>query len=257
MRLLKKISVSVLVIFLLSCIVPQKPIKIFLIGDSTMCEYEPARAPLTGWGSPFVHFFDKNISIDNRARGGRSTRTFISENRWAMTEKDLSEGDHVFIQFGHNDGAKEEIYKERYTSIPDYKANLEKFIEQARAKKAVPVLLTPVARLKFNKEGYIQESHTEYSAAVHEVAKLHKVPIIDLDKKSRDLLQALGPERSKLLFMNLEPGEHPYYPEGLKDNTHFNEYGARLIAQLVLEGVKDLELDIVPYLRSPKKKISD
>jgi lysophospholipase L1-like esterase len=254
MTLLKNILFLFVAFFLIALMNQQEKKTIFLIGDSTMCEYDPIRAPLTGWGSPFVHFFSNNIKIDNRARGGRSTKTFINENRWALTEKDIREGDYVFIQFGHNDGAKEEIYKERYTPIPDYKANLVRFILETRAKKGCPVLVTPVARFKFDKSGMIQESHTEYSAAVHEVAKLHKVPLIDLDRKSRDLLQALGPDRSRLLFMNLEPGEHPYYPEGQKDNTHFNEYGARLIAQLVLEGIKELDLELSSDIISLKKK---
>jgi len=90
---------------------PKKKIKLYLIGDSTMCEYEPNRAPLTGWGMPFKYFFDSTVTTDNRARGGRSTRTFISENRWQPIADSLQEGDYVLIQFGHNDEAKEEKYK--------------------------------------------------------------------------------------------------------------------------------------------------
>src|SRR5438067_11200449 len=115
---------------------PGKKIKVYLIGDSTVCEYEPTRAPLTGWGMPFKYFFDSTVVIDNRAKGGRSTRTFLSENRWTPIADSLQEGDYVFIQFGHNDEAKEEKYKDRYTPVPDYKKNLIKFITETRAKKA-------------------------------------------------------------------------------------------------------------------------
>ncbi len=80
-----------------------KRIKIYLIGDSTMCTYEPKQFPLTGWGMPFATFFDSAVTIDNRAKGGRSTRTFISENRWKIMADSLQAGDYVFIQFGHND----------------------------------------------------------------------------------------------------------------------------------------------------------
>src|SRR6476646_11702879 len=120
---------------------PERKVKVYLIGDSTMCTYEPSRAPLTGWGMPFVNFFDSTVEIINRARGGRSTRTFISENRWQPIADSLLEGDYVLIQFGHNDEAKEEKYKDRYTSPADYRTNLLRFIAETRRKKANPVLI--------------------------------------------------------------------------------------------------------------------
>jgi lysophospholipase L1-like esterase len=222
----------------------KKKIKLYLIGDSTMCGYDAKRAPLTGWGMPFKDYFDSSVVIDNRARGGRSTRTFISENRWQPIADSLNEGDYVLIQFGHNDEAKEEKYKDRYTPVHDYKNNLIKFITEARAKKAIPVLITPVTRMRFDKDGKQEETHTEYTAACYEVAKQYNAPLIDLDKKSRELLQQLGPENAKLLFMQLEPGENPSYPDGQKDNTHFNAYGARRIAELVLQQIQELHLEL-------------
>jgi lysophospholipase L1-like esterase len=223
---------------------PKKKIKLYLIGDSTMCTYESSRAPLTGWGMPFAHFFDSTLIIDNRAKGGRSTRTFISEHRWQTIVDSLHEGDYVLIQFGHNDEAKEEKYKERYTPVLDYKTNLVKFINETRVKNASPVLITPVTRMLFDKEGKQQETHIEYTAAVYEVGKQYQVPVIDLDKKSRELVQQLGPGGAKLLFNQLELGEHPNYPHGIKDNTHFNEYGARRMAELVLEGLREQHIDV-------------
>ncbi|MBD0296058.1 MAG: rhamnogalacturonan acetylesterase [Flavisolibacter sp.] len=248
-----KVLLTLLLLLLSSALPPKKKIKVWLIGDSTMCTYEPARAPLTGWGMPFVYFFDSTVIIDNRARGGRSTRTFISENRWQPIADSLQEGDYVFIQFGHNDEAKEEKYKDRYTPVPDYKTNLIKFITETRAKKATPVLITPVTRMRFDNGGKIMETHAEYTAAVYEVANAHHVPMIDLDKKSRDLLQQFGPEHATLLFMQLEPGEHPNYPEGQKDNTHFNEFGARKIAELVLAGIREQNLELVSRIAKPKQ----
>lgn len=230
----------------------QKPIKVWMIGDSTMCDYESSKAPLTGWGMPFAGFFNTEVQLNNRAKGGRSTRTFISENRWANVADSLSKGDYVLIQFGHNDEAKEEKYKERYTSVPDYKTNLARFIKESRAKNAVPVLITPVSRMSFDKEGHAKETHAEYTAAVYEVAKMYAVPLIDLDRDSRALFENMGPVASKKLFMQLEPGVHPNYPEGKKDNTHFNEFGARKIAQLVLSEMKKQQLELCKYIVQPK-----
>lgn len=237
--MLKRIPVVVAIIMLMSFLVPQKKVRIWLIGDSTMCYYGPERAPLTGWGMPFATFFDSTVQVNNMARGGRSTRTFISENRWQPIADSLQENDYVFIQFGHNDEAKEEKYKDRYTTPEDYRKNLLKFVDETRRRKAIPVLITPVSRMKFDKEGKAQETHTEYSAIVLDVARVRSVNVIDLDAQSRKLLQQLGPEAAKLLFMQLEPGEDPFYPEGSKDNTHFNELGARKMAQIVLADIRD------------------
>lgn len=235
-------------ILLASFVAPPKKIKVWMIGDSTMCIYGPERTPLTGWGMPFAVFFDSTVQVDNRARGGRSTRTFISENRWQPISDSMQEGDYVLIQFGHNDEAKEEKYKDRYTSPEDYRKNLIRFITETRSKKAFPVLITPVSRMRFDKEGKAQETHVEYSAIVIDVAKTQNVPVVDLDRESRDLYQKLGPEATKLLFMQLEPGEHPFYPEGSKDNTHFNELGARKMAQIVLAAIRSLDIELTKHI---------
>lgn len=246
--MVKKISIFTVVALLAFALPQKKKIKVYMIGDSTMCEYDSKRAPLTGWGMPFKNYFDSSVVIDNCARGGRSTRTFISENRWQPIADSLNEGDYLLIQFGHNDEAKEEKYKDRYTPVPDYKNNLIKFITETRAKKATPVLITPVSRLRFDKDGKQQQTHADYTAACYEVAKQYDVPLIDLDKKSRELFQQLGPENAKLLFMQLEPGENPSYPDGQKDNTHFNAYGARRVAELVLQQMQELHLGLADHI---------
>lgn len=207
-----------------------------------------AAYPETGWGMPFAIMFDSSVMVDNRAKNGRSTRTFISENLWQPVADNLKAGDYVFMQFGHNDESKEKT--DRYTSPEDYKKNLVKFITETRARNANPVLLTPVTRRKF-KEGVIQETHVEYSKLVLEVANELTVPVIDLDTKSRELLQNYGEEKSKLLFLQLELGEHPNYPEGKDDNTHFSELGARKIAQLVLNEIKNLKLELAERIVKP------
>jgi lysophospholipase L1-like esterase len=163
-------------------------------------------------------------------------------NRWAPIADQLKEGDYVFIQFGHNDEVKEKVG--RYTTPDEFKNNLKKFITETRNRNAIPILLTPVARRQFDKDGNVMETHAQYSPLVREVARDTNTPLIDLDTKSRDLLQQFGEETSKLLFLHLQLGEHPNYPEGKTDNTHFSELGARKIAQIVLAEIVALRLEL-------------
>ena len=231
---------------------PPKKMKIWLCGDSTIAIKQTNTYPETGWGMPFVYFWDSTIQVNNLAKNGRSTKTFISENLWQQVVDGASEGDYVFIQFGHNDESVEK--KERYASPAVFKANLTKFVNEARALKAIPILLTPVSRRKFDTVGTAMETHVIYSALVKEVATAEHVLFIDLDAKSRTLYQQFGKDNSTLLFLQLKPGEHPNYPEGKVDNTHFNELGARLIAQLVLKEVKELNTNLNSHIIVPKTK---
>ena len=213
-----------------------------MAGDSTMANKEVKAYPETGWGMPFAYFFDSTVTVVNRAKNGRSTKTFISEGLWKSIYDEASEGDYVFIQFGHNDEVKEKIGS--YTTPAEYKANLIKFISETRNKKATPILLTPVTRRRFDSAGHIMETHELYSNLAREVAKQQNVVLIDMDEKSKVLLQQFGAENSKWLFMQLQPGEHPSYPDGRNDNTHFNELGARLMAELVLKEIRELKLEL-------------
>jgi len=220
----------------------KKKIKVFMAGDSTMSIKETKAYPETGWGMPFTYFFDSTVTIINRAKNGRSTKTFIHEGLWKSIYEEAGEGDYVFIQFGHNDEVKEKVGS--YTTPDEYKANLVKFISETRSKKANPVLLTPVTRRKFDSIGHIVETHELYSNLVRQIGKQQNVPLIDMDEKSKALLQQFGAENSKWLFLQLQRGEHPNYPEGKNDNTHFNELGARLMAEIVLKEIRDLKLEL-------------
>jgi len=230
---------------------PSKKIKIWLIGDSTMSVKEVKAYPETGWGMPFVNFWDSTVTVDNRAQNGRSTKTFINENRWQPVIDNMQEGDYVFIQFGHND---EVPTKASYTTESEFKNNLIKYITGTKNKKAIPVLLTPVARRKFDASGKVEGTHEIYSAIVRQVAKENNVVLIDLDKKSQELLQQWGEEKSNYLFNHLAAGEHPNYPGGKEDNTHFNELGARVIAELVLAEIKNLHLELAGRIVQPVVK---
>lgn len=243
---MRKSIIVLLVIITAFTISPGKKITVYLIGDSTMSIKQTKAYPETGWGMPFVYFFDSTVTVDNRAQNGRSTRTFMEENRWQPVVDKLQEGDYVFVQFGHND---EVSTKKSYTTEAEFKANLVKYITDTRNKKAIPVLLTPVARRKFDSSGHVAGTHDVYAAIVRTVANENKVPLIDLDKKAQALMQQWGVEKSKLIFNQLAPGEHPNYPKGIEDNTHFNELGARMVAQMVLQGVRELNLELVERIK--------
>lgn len=245
-----KLKLIIAIILLTAFALPPKnKIKVFIAGDSTAANKEVKAYPETGWGMPFTYFFDSTVTVDNRAKNGRSTRTFIAEGLWQKLIDDVHEGDYVLIQFGHNDESKEKT--DRYTTPDEYKTNLTRFITETRNKKATPVLMTPVSRRQFDSTGQVKETHKVYSALVREVARQYKVSFFDLDEKSRELLQKFGPENSRLLFLQLQPGEHPNYPDGKNDNTHFNELGARKIAQLVLGAIKELKLELAERIRPP------
>ena len=241
--------VSSLLILMAFAQFQKKKIKVFIAGDSTAANKEVRAYPETGWGMPFAYLFDSTVVVDNRAKNGRSTRTFLSEGLWQKLISDVREGDYVFIQFGHNDEVPAKVGS--YTPPNDYRANLGRFITEIRNKKANPVLLTPVSRRQFDSSGHIKETHAQYSPLVRNVAQQYDVPLIDMDEKSKALLQQFGPENSKLLFLQLQPGEHPNYPDGKNDNTHFNELGARKMAELVLDGIRELHLELATRIRTP------
>lgn len=214
----------------------KKKTTIFLAGDSTMSIKETKAFPETGWGMPFVYFWDSTIAVVNKAKNGRSTSSFQTEGLWQLIIKEASEGDYVFIQFGHND---EVSTKKTFTTETQFRDNLKKFVTETREKNATPVLLTPVARRKFSIDGKIEGTHDVYAQIVRTVAAEEKVFLIDLDKQAQQLYQQMGVEHSKLLFLHLQPGEHPNHPKGKEDNTHFSELGARLIAQIVLKEIRN------------------
>jgi lysophospholipase L1-like esterase len=248
-----RIILVVLTIALISFMgLPAKKIKLFLAGDSTIAIKETKAYPETGWGMPFVYFWDSSVTVVNRAKNGRSTKTFISEGLWNSIYTEAGEGDYVFIQFGHNDESKDKA--ERYATPDTFKMNLTRFIKETREKKATPVLITPVSRRRFDKAGNAIETHEEYSALTADVAREQNVLLIDLDAKSRALYQQFGQENSKWLFLQLKPGEHPNYPEGRDDNTHFSELGARMVAQIVLQEIKEKIPELFSRIKVPIKK---
>lgn len=267
-KIMKNVTLAILSIVILllmfACKTSEtkKITKVYLIGDSTMADfsgdydkgkdYMKTRYPMTGWGQVFqsIVIFDsvKKIQplittdivlVDDRARGGRSTRTFFQEGRWRAVYENLEKNDMVIMQFGHNDAAENK--HERYVNIEGYKEFLRLFVSQTREKGAKPIILTPVARNYPWKDGVLENCHGEYDTAPKEVAKEMNVLLIDLNKKSRDFFTKKGKEFvSKNYFMNLPEDTYEAYPNGLNDNTHFQPAGATAVARLVFKGLQEL-----------------
>ncbi|SFL21670.1 rhamnogalacturonan acetylesterase [Lysobacter sp. cf310] len=221
---------------------------IHLAGDSTLAEKLPEKRPETGWGEQLAARFQPgSVRVLNHAKNGRSTRTFIEEGRWQALLDGLQAGDWVLIQFGHNDQSVEK--PDRYTPLADYERNLARFVADVRARGATPILLTPVARRRYDGEGRVQDSHGEYPGRVRALAAREHVALIDLERRSQAVLQEAGVEGSRRLFLQLAPGAHPNYPQGVEDNTHFSPLGARRIAFEFAAALRASDLTLASRLR--------
>jgi DNA sulfur modification protein DndE len=244
---LKRLFRAIFVVYVLSSFsYSQDKITIFMVGDSTMANKPLEDNPERGWGQILPEFFDNNISIDNHAKNGRSSRSFIYEGRWDSVMNMVRKGDYIIIQFGHNDGVKEKT--DRYCTPVEYRYNIKKFIKDARSKGASPVLCTSIQRRKFDETGSFQDTHGEYPAIIREIAAELKVPLIDMQQKSEEVIIQYGVEGSKKLFLHIKPGEFKTLPEGKEDNTHFSEYGARIMAGLFCDGLREINHELANYL---------
>jgi lysophospholipase L1-like esterase len=227
---------------------------IYLIGDSTMAnKVKPNENPEYGWGQVLSSFFNDHISIVNKAVNGRSSRSFINEKRWDTIYKVLNPGDYVFIQFGHNDEkiADSTRYTNPHTA---YRYNLIRFVNETRAKGAIPVLFSSIVRRNFNEQGVLVPTHGEYPTETRLVAQEYKVPFIDLEYLSELLETSYGPEQSKQLHLHYTAGEIPYYPQGKKDDTHLSLKGATEIAKLVTDQIRLLDSPLVEKLKRGIRK---
>jgi len=213
-----------------------KKIKVFTIGDSTMANKSSSTE--RGWGMLFPWFVDEGkVTVSNYAADGRSTKSFIDEGRWTTVVNQLAEGDYVLIQFGHNDEKTDaSLHTDPQTT---YKENLTKFVNEARAKGANPVLLTPIVRRIFGSDGNIYDEHTEYAEAVRELTTELSVPLIDMNLYSRYYENIAGVEGSRAL--------HEYFPGTEIDNTHLCQLGAYITARCVAEQIAaddDIEITL-------------
>ncbi len=219
----------------------RRPLRLVIVGDSTVSNYPPTSAN-RGWGQ-FIQerFKDGTVQVTNLAVSGRSTKTFIHEGRWrkALDEKP----DFVLIQFGHND-SHDPRHPEATAAAGDFKDYLRRYVDESRAAGATPVLVTPMVRRTFDAVGKIAEpagagNLLPYVNAMKEVGHEKKAPVIDLYASSKVLVEALGPKASEALANR----------KG--DSTHFNEKGARAMADLVMKELPDAAPGLTPFLKAP------
>lgn len=244
------------IVMFLSAFKSDDAVTIFMIGDSTMANKDISGGKVErGWGMMLKHCFSENVRVDNHAVNGRSSKSFIAEGRWDKVLESIKPGDYVFIQFGHNDEKPDE---KRHT-VPGstFDDNLRKFVRETREKGGIPVLFNSVVRRNFSgsktavtdddlrtnssanlKEGEVLiDTHGDYLLSPLNVSKELNVPFVDANKITHNLEQSLGVEGSKKLHVWYLPGETPSLPDGRQDNTHYNIYGASVVASLLADEV--------------------
>lgn len=257
---IRRFAILAALLLLLTAATTEKTTTIFIIGDSTAANKDISGGKKErGWGMALQCFFDDNIRIDNHAVNGRSSLSFINEGRWQKVLEKMKPGDYVMIQFGHND---EKPKADRHTdpgSTFDY--NLAKFVRETREHGGIPVLMNCVVRRNFFvnapendddeslrtttfKDGVkmvegdsLIDTHGLYRVAPRDVARRMNVHFVDANQITHDLEQGLGTEASKKLHMWFLPGEEPSVPDGRQDNTHYNVYGAHVVARLLADAL--------------------
>ena len=227
------------------------PPRLYVVGDSTAAAYPASRHPLTGWAQVLQVYFDaEKLVVVDKAISGRSSKSFRDEGAWAKVQARLKAGDYVMIQFGHNDSKKSD--PRRYTEpATSYRRHLKLYVDEARAKGVVPILLTPVHRNSWAEDGRFRDTHGEYPAVVRRLAEEFGIPLIDLHTLTRALFERLGPGKTKRLFMNLNAKVWPNYLEGYSDNTHFQEQGAHAICRLLVSELLLMGLPLRDALLPP------
>ena len=206
---------------------------LYLAGDSTVTDQE--HEPWCSWGQIVPRFLDSEIVVANYAESGESATSFIGERRWAKVLSVVKPGDYVFFQFGHNDQKDKRAGAGAYTTYTDA---LQTMVTSAKAHGAFPVLITPMNRYSFDAAGKITNSLGDYPDAVRKLAADDGVPLIDLNAMSKTLYEALGPDQANHVFVHFPANTFPDQPTELKDDTHFQGYGAYELARCVIEGIR-------------------
>ncbi|MCC8120251.1 MAG: rhamnogalacturonan acetylesterase [Bacteroidales bacterium] len=252
---------------------PSDTTTIFTIGDSTM-----ANKPLDkenqerGWGQMLPIYLQGPVKVDNHAVNGRSSKSFIDEGRWETVLNLIRQGDYVIIQFGHND---EKIKSpDRYTEAgTTFDANLAKYVTEAREKGATPILMNSIVRRNFPadqevaetddrqktwKEGFenypkegeiLVDTHGAYREAPKHVADSLGVTFIDMNALTHELVQELGPERSREMFMWIPANTYEFCPNGKIDNTHLNILGGILVSRLAVNALAEQVPELRQFIR--------
>ena len=226
----------------------------FMIGDSTMANKSLSDGnPERGWGHVLGGFFSEDIVVDNHAVNGRSSKSFIDEGRWDAVLAKMKPGDYVVIQFGHND---EKPKEDRHTDPgTTFDANLRRFCQETLDRGATPILMNAIVRRQFVAPGdsvegpTLYDTHGAYLDSPRRVASELDVPFVDANRITHDLVQGMGTEASKKLFMHIEPKTNWSAPEGKVDNTHLNVFGARTVAGLLVDAIADVCPELKPFVR--------
>jgi pectinesterase len=215
---------------------PASKTKIVLIGDSTVTDN-------AGWGLGFKQFLTAEAECINTSRGGRSSQSFMTEGRW--TNALALKGDYYLIQFGHNN---EPGKPGRSTDMPTFVANMKQYVDDARAIGAKPILVTPLTRRQWDKAnpGKIKSSLAPYAEEVRKIASEKNVLLVDLQARSIELCESLGPEKC----LEFSP---PKVVDGTNtggfDGTHLNAKGYVLFARLVVDELRRNAPELAPVLR--------
>lgn len=227
---------------------PTGPLTLYLAGDSTVSTYDDTASPSdqAGWGQMFDAEFDELVTVENRAIGGRTARRFIDEGKLDGIFQDIAAGDYLFVQFGTNDGNRTATYELEGQTIPyyldpatDFKTYLMQYIEGARSRDAIPVLVTPPPRNSAYCTG--GNGTGAHAAAMRELGAAENVAVADLNQKTVDHLKAICPAPTPEDFFFVRS-------DGSVDGTHFQENGARIMAGFVADGVREAGLPLSALL---------
>ncbi|HVX86703.1 MAG TPA: rhamnogalacturonan acetylesterase [Phycisphaerae bacterium] len=218
---------------------------VYIAGDSTACDWDDP--PWSSWGDMLPLMFKPGtVAVADRASSGRSSKSFIDEKRLADILDTIKQGDYLLIQFGHNDQKPDAA---RHTDPETtFKQTLQIYIDEARKRGAIPILVTPMPRRNFTADGHVQNTLGDYPRAIRELAAADKVPLIDLNAEAGRFYEALGPEKSKSAFLFYPGGTFPSHKDELQDNTHFNSYGAYELAKIIAHGIQQSGLPLAQDL---------
>lgn len=218
-------------------------VTLFLCGDSTMVDGESE--PWSSWGQMFPTWFDDKVCVANYAESGETSTSFQNEKRWDKVLAMLKDGDYIFVEFGHND---EKDNFEGAGAFGNYSDNLRLFVNVARERNANIILLTPTER-RFFAGPKARGSHGFYPVAVKKVGEELDVPVIDITQMTSDMIEKYGPVESTHFYVHYAPDTFPGQTSALKDETHFNPFGAWEISKCVVMGLKGIDSPLVAHLR--------
>lgn len=216
---------------------------IFLAGDSTVTDQE--NEPWASWGQMFPRFLKPDIVVANYAESGETLKAFRRENRLAKLLSLMKPGDFLFIEFAHNDQKPGGNHVDPYTT---YQEQIRYYMNEARKRGGIPILVTSTARRAFDENGKIKNTLLEYPNAMRQLAKEENVPLIDLNAMTKVFYETLGVENSTKAFVHYPAHTFPGQEKDLADNTHFNAYGAYELAKCVVQSILDQHLELAKYV---------